>query len=70
MKRRLMHSLIASIEWRVIAFIITELFFLTTTGKLWDATILAASLQGILFAAYFVWYFLREEPQHAVGGGG
>jgi hypothetical protein len=60
MKQRLYHSVAASFEWRVIAFIITEAFFLMTTGEFWQATILALSLQAILFLAHFTWFFVRE----------
>jgi len=64
MKQRLMKSLMVSIEWRVIAYIITNLFFWFITGTFWQATILALWLQLILFVAHFAWYFLREERLH------
>jgi hypothetical protein len=66
MKQRLMKSLKVSIEWRVIAFIITNLFLWATTGSLWQATLLALSLQGILFVTHFIWYFVRETEWHPV----
>ncbi|HYD92987.1 MAG TPA: hypothetical protein VEB18_00805 [Candidatus Paceibacterota bacterium] len=60
MKQRLIKSMKVSLEWRAIAFLITEVFFYATTGELWHATILALSLQLILFVTHFGWYFLRE----------
>ncbi len=64
MKQRLMKSLTVSLEWRVFAFIITELFFWATTGHLWQATILAIELQLILLVAHFGWYFVRQSESH------
>lgn len=60
MKQRLMKSMMVSLEWRGIAFIITNLFFWATTGDFWHATTLALALQLILFVAHFGWYFVRE----------
>lgn len=60
MKERLMKTAAVSLEWRFIALVITELFFWYTTGELWKATVLALSLQLILFVVHFGWYFLRE----------
>lgn len=64
MKQRLMNSLAVSLEWRLIAFVITELFFFATTGEFWQATLLAIELQLILLVVHFFWYFLREERLH------
>ena len=66
MKQRLMKSLMVSLEWRVIAFIITNLFLWLATGAFWQSTILALGLQAILFFTHFGWYFIRES--HAWGG--
>lgn len=60
MKERLIKSATVSLEWRGIAFVITELFFWATTGELWKATALALELQLILLAAHFAWYYMRE----------
>ncbi len=60
MKERLMKSAAVSLEWRLIAFVITGLFLWTTTGEFWKATALALALQLILFVTHFGWYFLRE----------
>jgi hypothetical protein len=64
MKERLLKSATASLEWRAVAFIITELFFWATTGELWAATILALELQLILLVAHFCWYYVRESNVH------
>ncbi len=60
MKQRLLKSVMASLEWRLIAFAITEVFFIATTGHVWQATMLALSLQAILFIGHFAWFFARE----------
>jgi hypothetical protein len=60
MKQRVVKSLLASLEWRVIAFVITEAFFIMTTGHIWQATILALSLQAILLVGHFAWFYVRE----------
>lgn len=60
MKQRLMKSLMVSVEWRIIAFIITNLFLWAVTGAFWQATIMAFGLQLLLFFVHFGWYFLRE----------
>jgi hypothetical protein len=60
MKERLIKSAAVSLEWRGIAFVITELFFWATTGELWKATTLAIALQAILFVVHFVWFYFRE----------
>jgi hypothetical protein len=63
-KQKLLKSAAVSLEWRAFAFLITEVFFLATTGGLWQATTLALELQLILFAAHFVWFFFRDERIH------
>ncbi len=65
MKQRLLHSATMSLEWRVIAFVITEAFFLMTTGEFWQATLLALQLQLILLIAHFAWFFVRESKAHS-----
>lgn len=61
MREKFVHSLMVSLEWRVIAFVITGIFLWITTGHLLTATGLALVLQIILFIAYVLWYFLRQE---------
>ena len=60
MKQRLLKSAAVSLEWRAVAFVITNLFFWATTGHFWQATILALELQLILLVVHFGWFFLRE----------
>lgn len=60
MKQRLMKSLMVSLEWRVIAFLITNFFLYMVTGEFWQATAMAFVLQLVLFVAHFGWYFVRE----------
>ncbi len=61
MREKLLHSLYASLEWRVIALVITNLFFWATTHSFWKATGLAFLLQAILWVAYLIWHFIRQE---------
>ncbi len=61
MRKRFVRSLLASLEWRLFAFIITNIFFWVTTGHFWKAAGLALILQLILFTAYVVWHFFRAE---------
>jgi hypothetical protein len=61
MKGRVMRSVMVSLEWRVFAFIITNIFLWITTGEFWTAAGLALTLQIILFVAYVIWHFLRNE---------
>ena len=61
MRRQFVHSLLVSIEWRAIAFVITNIFFWVTTGEFWKAAGLALILQLILFVAYVIWHLLRNE---------
>lgn len=61
MASRFLHSLYASIEWRIIAFLITNVFFWITTGSLVKATGLALALHLILFVAHTFWYFVHHE---------
>jgi len=61
MANKIVHSFMVSIEWRLIAFFITEVFLWATTGHFWKATVLAFALQVILFFSYTIWYFFRQE---------
>lgn len=64
MKQKLLHSLYVSLEWRAIAFVVTNLFLWATTGDFWHATALALILQAVLFVVHFGWYFLRQENRN------
>jgi len=61
MREKVLHSLFVSVEWRVIAFVITNIFFWVTTGSFWAAAGLALVLQAILFFVHTLWFFLRHE---------
>lgn len=61
MRKKFLHSLQASLEWRLVAFIITNIFFWITTGQFLEAAGLALTLQLILFVAYVTWHFFRNE---------
>ena len=61
MRRRIIHSLLVSLEWRFFAFIITNIFFWVTTGEFWKAAGLALALQLILFVSYVLWHLFRNE---------
>jgi len=61
MREKLIHSLYASAEWRIIAFIITNIFFWITTHSFWKAAGLSLLLQAILFLVHIIWYFIRHE---------
>lgn len=58
-----MRSLMVSLEWRLFAFVITNIFFWITTGHFWKAAGLAFTLQVILFIAYVIWHYFRNEMQ-------
>lgn len=67
MKDKMLHSLVVSLEWRAIAFVITNIFLWATTHSFWVATGLAFVLQVILFVAYTIWFFFRHEiGEHGV----
>lgn len=59
MRARVLHSVLVTLEWRLLAFAITNLFLWATTGELWQATVMALGLHGILLVVHFVWYFFR-----------
>lgn len=61
MREKFLHSLYASVEWRFIAFLITNAFFWFTTGSFWKAAGLALILQIVLFVVHTFWYFVRHE---------
>jgi len=62
-RKKILHTILISLEWRIIAFVITNIFFWFTTGHFWTAAGFAFMLQIILFLAYLTWYFLRLELQ-------
>ncbi len=66
MQQKFLHALYASLEWRAIAFVITNIFFWFTTESWWQATGLALLLQGILFVVYTLWHFARFEEGFAL----
>ena len=59
MREHLISSFKVSLEWRIIAFIVTYAFLILTTGEFWTATWTSLSLQLILFIVHFVWVLLR-----------
>jgi len=61
MKDRIVRSLMVSLEWRVVAFVITNAFLWITTGHFWTAVGWAFLLQLILFVAYIIWHYFRNE---------
>lgn len=61
MREKIIHSLYASLEWRAIAFIITNIFFYFTTNSFWKAAGLALILQLVLFLSQTLWHFIRYE---------
>lgn len=61
MGQKLLNSLYASLEWRLIAFVITNIFFWFTTSSFWHAAGLAFVLQVVLFFVHTAWYFVRHE---------
>jgi hypothetical protein len=61
MRAKLVHAFLVSLEWRIIAFCITNVFFWVTTGEFWKAAGLAFILQTILFTAQIIWQFFRNE---------
>jgi len=65
MKQRLLHSALASLEWRAIAFVVTNAFFWATTGNFWHATILALELHLVLLIVHFAWFYVRETKAHS-----
>lgn len=65
MKKRLLHSILLSLEWRVIAFVITGLFLFAVTGELWQATLLSFGVHVFLLVGHSIWLVVREEHIHA-----
>jgi hypothetical protein len=61
MIQHIWHSVLFSLEWRAIAFVITGAFFWVTSGEFVRATVMAMTLQAILFVAHVVWFYFREE---------
>lgn len=61
MRKKILHSIYASLEWRAIAFVITNIFLWVTTGSFLTATGLSLALHAILLVAHMAWFFLRHE---------
>ena len=61
MLKHIWHSVLFSLEWRAIAFVITSAFFWFTAGEIVRATVMALTLQALLFIAHVVWFYFREE---------
>ncbi|MBV9159319.1 MAG: hypothetical protein JO019_01845 [Candidatus Kaiserbacteria bacterium] len=61
MKSKVVHAFLVSLEWRVIAFVITNIFFWITTGQFWKAAGYALTLQIILFVTQVIWQLYRHE---------
>ncbi|XKT74590.1 MAG: hypothetical protein ACJKTH_00640 [Patescibacteria group bacterium UBA2163] len=61
MRNKILHSFYASLEWRIIAFVITNIFLWINTGSLLTATGLSLMLHAILLIAHMLWFFLRHE---------
>ncbi len=59
MREHFIASFKVSLEWRIIAFVITNLYLWITTGSFWEATATALVLQAILFVVHFVWVLWR-----------
>lgn len=64
MKQRLLNAVYVSIEWRIIAFVITNVFLWIATGEFLQATVLALELHLVLLVTHFAWYFTRQEKWH------
>ncbi len=61
MREKMLHSFKVSLEWRVIAFVITNIFLWATSHEFWQATGLALGLQLILLVVSFFWFYFRHE---------
>ena len=59
MREHFIASFKVSLEWRIIAYIVTNLFLWATTGEFWQATATALLLQAILFVVHFLWVLWR-----------
>jgi hypothetical protein len=59
-RKKLLHSLTASIEWRILAFLITGLFLWVTVGSFWKAAQTAFILQLILLTGHTAWLYYRS----------
>lgn len=64
MREHIIASLKTSIEWRLIAFVITNIFFWITTHEFFKATLLALELQAILLVVNFLWFFFKRDHYH------
>lgn len=70
MREHIIFSLKTSLEWRIIAFLITNIFFWVTTHEFWKATALAFELQAILLVVNFFWFFFKRDRYHRHADGG
>lgn len=61
MVKRVLESVLFSLEWRLYAFVITSLFLWWTTGQLAFAAVQALGLQVVLFIGHTTWYYFRKE---------
>jgi hypothetical protein len=64
MKKRLLRSFLFSIEWRIIAFVITGVFLWVVTGELFQATMLSLGVHALLLVGHSIWLMVREESIH------
>ena len=61
MLKKVLRSFYISLEWRILAFIITNAFFWITTRHFWTAAGLTVLLQSVLFVSYTIWHLFRHE---------
>ena len=59
-RKKVFYSLTASIEWRVVAFLLTGLFLWASGGRFWQAAQTALGLHLILFAGHTTWLYFRS----------
>lgn len=59
-RKKILHSIAASIEWRIFAFLITGIFLWTTVGDFWKAAQTAFVLQLILLVCHCTWLYFRS----------
>lgn len=59
MGRKIVESLLSSLEWRFYAFIITAAFLWATTGEFAFSALQALGLQVVLFVGHSIWYYMH-----------
>lgn len=59
-RKKFLHSLAASIEWRLFAFLITGAFLWVTVGNFLKAAQTALALQVLLLAGHATWLYFRS----------